>query len=261
MIDAMRNYSEQPDAQIFTMHTHDCYEIFCFLKGDARYYVEGTVYNLKPGDILIMKKAEAHSLLLKSDAPYERMVIYFTADMLLGDFQSSMRSFLDDRPLGTDNRYRASNSWQTYLNKIVESPDGEIKRLYLTVLLAELQAAKPQTKENRDHKDNLGALITYLNENLAGDLSLETLCQRFYISRSHLTERFKRLTGTTVSEYVRTKRLVMAKLLLQEGVRPTAAAEQCGFREYSSFFYAYKKKYGRSPKEERLSGVIVPPDR
>lgn len=250
MIEAQHNYTEQPDSELFTMHTHDRYEIFCFLKGEARYYVEGTVYNLRPGDILIMKKAEAHTLLLKSDAPYERIVVYFTADALLGDFQSSMLSFLDERPLGADNRYRASASWQTYLKEIVENPDREVKRLYLTVLLTELQAAKPQTKEEREHKDNLGALITYLNENLDGELSLDSLCRRFYISRSHLTERFKRLTGTTVSEYIRTKRLVMAKMLLQEGVKPTSAAIQCGFREYSSFFYAYKKKYGVSPKEE-----------
>lgn len=255
MIEAMHSYTEHPDSQLFTMHTHDRYEIFCFLKGDARYYVEGTVYHLKPGDILIMKKAEAHALLLKSDAPYERMVIYFDLDALLGNFPDTMAAFLDERPLGTANRYSFSPEWLDDLERIVESPEEETKRLYLTVLLTEMKQAAPQLRQ--EHKDNLSQLIAYINGHLTEELSLEELCRRFYISRSHLNERFKQLTGTTVWEYIRTKRLVMAKVLLREGVRPTAVAVQCGFKEYSSFFCAYKKKFGVSPKEEYCKKLTI----
>lgn len=251
-IEAFHSYTELPYINFAPMHTHDNYEIYCFLKGNAKYYVEGTIYSLRPGDILIMKKAEAHSLLMKDTMPYERIVINFYVDALLDDFQTILLPFLDERPLGSANRYPASmfsnRHWQEYLDRIVTGTDEHIKRLYLTLLLQEMWEATPKLKHQTETKDNLSELIGYINLHLTQDLALDDLCNKFYISKSHLTKRFKSLTGTTVGEYIRTKRLVMAKVLLQEGVRPTAVATQCGFKEYSSFFYAYKKKYGVSPK-------------
>ena len=54
MLWAKRSVTESPSPSIFKMHTHDCYEIFVFYAGDACYHVEGTVYPLQAGDILII---------------------------------------------------------------------------------------------------------------------------------------------------------------------------------------------------------------
>lgn len=256
IIKAEHNYTVHPDLDKFAMHTHETYEIYCFLSGSAKYFVEGTVYRLKPNDILIMKKAEAHSLLVSNDVPYERMFVYFNADALLGGFQERLSSFLNDRPLGKFNRYPASRfaerRWVDSLNKICNAADDDTKRLYLTVLVAELAEASEQLEQTELFKDNIAQLIAYINRHLTEELSLERLCDTFYISKSHLNRKFKQLTGSTVWEYIKTKRLVMAKELLQNGVPPTEVASRCGFREYSAFFYAYKAKYGVSPKQDRF---------
>ena len=62
LIKAEKNYTLLPDTSMFNMHTHNYYELFCFLSGDANYYIEGTIYNLKPNDILIINKLEALNL-------------------------------------------------------------------------------------------------------------------------------------------------------------------------------------------------------
>ena len=40
IIHANKNYTEKPDVNLFKKHTHDNYEIFCFLSVDAKYFVE-----------------------------------------------------------------------------------------------------------------------------------------------------------------------------------------------------------------------------
>lgn len=251
---AAHTYDKHPDLKKFYMHTHTTYEIYCFLSGNAKYFVEGAIYKLKPNDILIMKKAEAHSLLISKDAPYERMVINFNEAALLGDNAENLLSFIDNRPLGDGNLYPASSfaeyRWTYYIKSICDAKDILTKRLYLTVLLTELCNLSNVSEENEEFKDNISKVIAYINLHLAEDLSLDILSDKFYISKSHLNRKFKKLTGSTVWEYIKTKRLVMAKEMLQKGVKPTAAATQCGFNEYSSFFHAYKLKFGVSPKED-----------
>ena len=120
---ANHSLTEDPVPRSLQMHTHDHYEIFVFLSGDANYHVEGIVYPMEPGDILVMKKAEAHSMWINRSVPYERIIISFSADAILGDYQSRLRHFLDERPLGQFNRYPAvlfpDCQWRKYIDKII----------------------------------------------------------------------------------------------------------------------------------------------
>ena len=36
-----RYYDKVPDPNLVHMHTHETYELYCFLTGDAKYSVEG----------------------------------------------------------------------------------------------------------------------------------------------------------------------------------------------------------------------------
>ena len=134
-ITSLKSRTETPDVAKFKMHTHETYELFMFLSGDGKYFVEGSVYPLSSGDILIMKKAEAHSLMLSSSCAYERMVVHFTAEDILGESRDQIIDFLDNRPLGEFNKYPAAafkdSNWQYYMLKICETYDNAIKQIYL----------------------------------------------------------------------------------------------------------------------------------
>lgn len=45
-IKAEKSTDQNPNPSMYAMHTHDTYEIFCFLSGNAKYFVEGNVYPL-----------------------------------------------------------------------------------------------------------------------------------------------------------------------------------------------------------------------
>lgn len=252
-LSAAKTYTAEPDTTAFKMHTHDRYEIYCFLAGDAKYFVEGSIYSLKPGDILIIKKAEAHSLLIGTPAPYERIVVNFDPEALLEENPAEALDFIDRKPLGQDNRYAfalyGEKPWRIYLENMCAAEDAAERRLYLTVLLRELRKCRPSPSTDTV-QDDMADVLAYINSHLASPLSLDGLCSRFFLSKSRLNRSFKRITGSTVWEYITAKRLLLAKELLQSGMLPTAVWLQCGFGDYSVFFRAYKQHFHRSPKED-----------
>lgn len=70
------------------------------------------------------------------------------------------------------------------------------------------------------------------------------------MSRSQIYRVFREYTGTSVWDYVRSKRLFAVRELMQNGVRPAKAASEYGFQNYSSFYRAYKKQFDCSPQDD-----------
>ena len=264
-LEAQRSYTQDPSTSKFHMHTHDTYEIYCFLSGNAAYFVEGNTYPLKPGDILIMKKAEAHSLLINSHNPYERIVVNFNADAIAEAVRPGTVDFLDSRPFGIHNRYAASyfpeTNWLYYLKKMCETDDPGEKSVYLTVLLCELKENASALQDQAVTGGGIMDIVKYINDHIAENLNLDLICSRFFISKSHINRKFKTVIGTTVWEYITTKRLLLAKEFLQAGVPPTKVYGQCGFQDYCTFFRAFKARFGASPKNSAAKRrKVVDPD-
>lgn len=255
IIKSHKSYTNDPNTTKFNMHTHGTYEIYCFLSGNAKYFVEGNIYPLKAGDILIMKKAEAHSLLISNHSPYERIVINFNSDAICENLRSNLVEFLDSRPLGERNRFPVSllnsTNWLYYLKKICESDNINIKSIYLTTLLFELYENYPKIKPQEMTNDKIFEIVKYINSHLSEELSLDIICKRFFISKPHINRKFKKIIGSTVWEYITTKRLFWAKELLESGVPPKNVYLKCGFNEYTTFFRAYKTKFGINPKNSK----------
>lgn len=248
-------YTEKPILREETMHSHDTYEIFCLLEGDADYCVEGSRYRLQSGDLMLMCKGEVHIFQLRSAAPYERIFINFDIPEVLEfmDAQDLLCVF-NDRPLGKYNHYPASlfpnNHWQEYMRSICEETDTRKQLCYLLPLLRDLadRMDAVKTAPALSEKGRAAPIIKYINDHLTDELSLQMLSQRFYISKTHLLRLFKEATGTTVWEYITIKRLFLAKEKIAAGLLPADTSIQCGFKDYTTFFRAYKKHFGVPPK-------------
>ena len=253
-IESNEMYTESPVQSMFPAHTHDVHEIFCFLSGDATYSVEGSNYPLSPGDVVIMRAAETHHLILNKAIPYHRISIYFKPH--IEDESSLQHIFLDaflDRPIGLCNYYpatRYSNSnWIYFLKKICQAEDHLRKQTYLMVFLQELSDCyiSLQKEPILTSSTPLLQITHYIDRHLTDTLNLDIICNRFFISKSQLIRIFKKNLGITVGEYINTKRLSLAQKRISSGEAPTSVYSKCGFNDYSTFFRAYKKKYGYGP--------------
>ncbi len=255
-IESARMVTEHPPIGNAVMHSHDVYEIYLFLEGKSDYLVEGSKYRLRKGDIMLMRRGELHINSIRGGTTYRRNYINFDITALLAETGNlSLLDMFDNRPLGEYNHYCAKdfpdNHWQDYLQAVCMAEAKEEKLCYLLPLLLELSRCFPKLKRMpvTGEANPVVEICRYINSDLAQNLSLELLSEKFYISKTHLNRLFKANVGTTVGQYISLKRLYLAKELLQKGSSPTDAYSFCGFHDYTTFYRAFKKQFGYSPKD------------
>lgn len=251
---------ENPDNSAFSMHIHDQCEIFYFIKGAAIFMVETTTYKLMPDQLILMRPMESHRIAILDNCDYERYTINFKPDIFdTIDPDHFLLSPFYERALGENNLYDASE-FDISPRKLMEmmSPDhstaDRVRVIsYLPALLGQINVAfKRKSKQTPGKKILATQVADYINEHLFEELDVPMLARMFYVSVSQLNRHFRKATGSSIWEYISGKRLIAARNLIQRGVPPTHAYEQCGFYDYSSFYRLYLKRFGTTPKADSL---------
>lgn len=249
--------TEQPKPDGFRMHNHTNMELYCFLQGRGVYHIEGSEYILEPGDVLIMHPSESHYIDLDCSLPYERVVVNFSEEFLLPmDPQGWLLHPFRERAPGKFNLYKSEEfpgGSESFFRRML-SPRGSTRMNILCGLLPLLDGIcklwQNRSEEDADQDETTEyRIIRYVNRNLTKALTLDEICDKYYISKSQLCRLFKKATGTTLWQYVTVKRLAMAKQLLDAGEQPTHIYTRCGFSDYSTFYRAYTKLYKHAPNQ------------
>lgn len=247
-------------------HLHDGCEIYLLLAGDVRYFVEGTMYALSPGDLVITNPVEIHKPTFTSDARYERIYLQFDA-RFVDSFSTASTDLLRcfyDRPKGVGNRLPHALVEAAGVlpllrryGELLRGESGEAGRAQrqlacllelLTVLGGEYERAGQHPLSVAVH-EKLSAALTWIDVHLAEDLSLGTLERELFIDRFYLSKLFKRHVGSTIHAYIIYKRIVLAKQLLAAGCSVAEARERSGFTDYTSFLQMFKRTVGVLPKD------------
>ena len=91
------------------------------------------------------------------------------------------------------------------------------------------------------------------------DISIDALSRRSGYSKYYFSERFRKETGVTVSEYVLNERIARAKMLLADsGLSIAKISGQLGFCSRSHFTARFTAKEGISPSEYRRIHGVAP---
>lgn len=90
--------------------------------------------------------------------------------------------------------------------------------------------------------------IEFIEKNLDGDLAIEDIARVAWMSKFHFQRMFSMLTGFTVSEYVRNRRLtVAAQELVNSDTKVIDIAMKYGYESPESFSKAFKRIHGINP--------------
>lgn len=250
------------DFRYTEFHLHDYFEIYFFISGNAKYFIEKSVYSLNHGDLLITNNNEIHKSVVVPGEIYD--VISMQIDPSLINILSSpkynlLNSFIN-RPHGENNKILLKGSQLKIVIDLFKKIEGaytsqvlgyEILLIsYLMQLLTIINSNFKgiiQNKEQFAIPDILEEVLEYIHFNLHGDLSLKTLENKFNINQFYLSRLFKKSFGSTLHEYILFKRLSLAKRLLQNDKTVTEACELSGFNDYFHFIRIFKKYVGTSP--------------
>lgn len=95
----------------------------------------------------------------------------------------------------------------------------------------------------------------YIDAHLTDELSVESLCRIFSVSKSSLYLLSREATGKGVTDYIREARVRRAgELLKADGITVSAVAEQVGYTDVGYFTKVFKKQVGCTPTAWRKQG-------
>ena len=228
--------------------------------------MENSIYALQYGDLLLFNSYEIHRATFLSDKPYERVVIHFSPELMdsLSTQTTDILRCFRRRPKGEKNLLRLSEhqivQFLSHTDKISQvcGKSGYGADVLTKTYLAELLVYINILFENREsgvEKETISAkiqeMLEYIDNNIQGNLSLESLEQRFLTNRYTLSRDFKKETGSTIYSHIIAKRISCAKQLLEEGQSVMDACAQTGFNDYTNFIRTFKKVTGMTPHQYR----------
>jgi len=254
-------------------HCHSAFEVSLILSGKGLYRVDDFVYTFEKGDVFLFSTNEVHCItevfegedLHIINLQFEPRFVWIpgndTFDLRYLDvfFHRSARfrhQLTHDDPraceirdllIKIDSEFRSKNDYYEMM----------VKNMLLTALVyvrrnyGEYFEENPHPQKARLVRQ-LNEVMQYIDENLFENLSLEKLCARANLSRSHFSALFCELNGLSAGEYIIQKRISRAAHLLKSTELPVMEiATSCGFNTAANFNHAFKKQTGKTPTQYR----------
>lgn len=244
----------------FHSHQH-FYEMYCLTSGTRTLFIDKTTLQLYPGSVVIIAPNTLHRFVDDTSGDkYSRMLFNYTPECL-PDFLTKARGF---RTFVPESYYYFKNIRNPEYFEYIETVKKALTKidnlyeftiyssfLQLLIMVANEDFTEPiAPKKSLNSKNLIEHVSLYISSHLEDDLSLNTLANKFFVSPSHLSRRFKETTSIPLSTFINEQKVQRAIWLLESYNHPLSMiAKQSGFSSISSFNRTFKAITNHTPSE------------
>ena len=245
----------------FRFHLNNYIEFYFYVSGDADYIVEDQYFRLEHGDVIVINPYEAHTPVLKQPCEYERFYILVPTDSIQDFVHDPLRKVLDKQPgvsallpRSPELRqrvlpllYHISDLCQEKKDPLTELQAFSAIMELICILCGQLPEEKDDARTTVALSPLLKDVLRYVNQELRYIESVAEIARHFDVSEPYLSALFKKQIGVNLNRYLRTRKIALAKRLLEEGATVTRACYESGFNECSYFIKCFREGVGMTP--------------
>ena len=255
------------DEKVYLCHDH--LEIAFMMSGKGKYKINGKIYDVGEGDLIIFNPGTLHQCIV-TDAENSLTEFFVGASDI--QFKNLPENCL---PL-TENEMiiHTTGEFRQKIFKICASMEAEnavcwqgryfMMKTYLMqmILLIVKQQMRPvevktgYSFESVNKKYVVEQIVNYFEDHYADKISLDQIAENMYLSPFYISKIFKSETGDTPIRHLINIRLEKAMELLQNGFSGSIqeVAILVGYEDAYHFSKLFKKRYGLPPS--KVSGKV-----
>lgn len=235
------------------VHSHDFYEMYYLMDGKTKYFIGDELFEIESGDIVFVPKGLFHETDSENCHRNERILIFFDDNTFTLQTEYILRELCNNRVIhiSKNNSERIERLFIRIKNEYEKG--GRFSQTLLNIYILEL--ATLICRHKIDYKpssaklnEDIYAISQYIRTNFNKDITLKSLSRDFAMSESHLSRRFKEVSGIGINEYITYVRIMNAEKLLRSRKMPiTKVAAACGFNDSNYFSTVFKRIKGITP--------------
>lgn len=247
------------------VHSHPYYEMILPVAGSSvRYSVDGSVYDLHLGELILFPGEMYHSGKFNiTDTTSERLVVQIAPGIwerawaqsgLLRHVWSGDPVILDtDTVTQWDFRGLLERMAQTmYLDEKIRDTVQCCEVTELILLISQVVTRRHNAPPPSATSLLVAKAVAYLQANYTDPhLTVAQLAKYTYTSREHLSRVFKEYTLESIHGYLTNLRMQHCRNELADGTGVLDTCTASGFANYSSFLKSFRALYGITPAEYR----------
>lgn len=254
------------------LHWHDEIEFLLLIQGELSFHIEDKTIHLHEGESIFIPPGLLHSASCHNNMAPVFKAFVFSPELLFSLFDTYhynkyILPVLHNN-LTLSTTLTPSIHWQKRILELLSTIFNATEQDELMIrglsLLIWKELFKHHIAPNTNHTSlpqhmkQLQPAIDYLQENYAGNITLDTLSQCAHLSEGQFCRSFKNLTGMSPFHYlIRYRILQSCKELLQTERKITDIALSCGFNNISYYNRAFLKTMNMTPGEYRKTGTYI----
>ena len=256
-------------------HTHDFIELVYIRSGNGTHTINDRRYDVSAGDLLFINYGQNH--IIEASPSFELVNIIFSPEFISSSLVSSgniydLFSFILSDELDVSGEIctpiaHLKEDERTHVEWVINSMLCEYRgkvhgyqsllksytQVIICLMLRNIRENESRFSAELFHK-LAPEILSYIDSNSSEKISLRELAKNSFYSPNYFSRMFKECYGTSLSEYIKEKRICHAATLLSTTDIPiTRVCEIVGYRNRQLFNKFFKEITGHTPSEYRAA--------
>lgn len=233
---------------------HREYSISLVRRGSFGYLLQGSLYELIPGSVLVGRMGDEYACTHEHHACGDDCLSFSFSPSLIDAVANVRDAWRIGGLPPLPELMLIGEIAQAVVDGRSTMSFEEVGHMLLARWLRTVRGKRHGTKLKASHRQRIIDIARWIEASSHEDISLEQTARAAGMSPHHLLRTFSRVLGITPHQYlIRSRLRHAARLLTDDGSTVTQIAGAVGFEDLSNFIRTFGRAAGMSPQQFRLA--------